>query len=110
MGPQAIARARKREWMGGGRRMSIEALFVLAETIHELGALRLGALMVDDIGFAKPDITSLERGRLLILRSRLDWKMGEQENAADRYRFVQSLARKTRSAELDARRSQRATP
>jgi hypothetical protein len=101
LGDERIDEFVQREWLGD--HSYIEALAVLTYDMHEAGALRLSAVMLDDLLRAAPDLSVVHRGRILAMRARLDWKLGAVDEAAERYAFVGSLADETDNAELRAR-------
>ncbi|MEX2154932.1 MAG: hypothetical protein WD825_16435 [Gemmatimonadaceae bacterium] len=101
LGDEQIDAYVRREWQGD--RSYVEAMAILADLIHDAGALHLAAIMLDDLAFAAPDLSMLERGRILALRARVDRKMGRLDDAVDRYQYIAALGKRARSPELEAR-------
>ena len=101
LGDEEIDRYVNREWQG--EHMYVEALAILADSAHREGALRLAAVMFDDLLTAAPDLTVVEQGRLFWLRARVEWRLGNVEQARARYEHIAALGMATDSAELRAR-------
>lgn len=89
------------EW--DGQRSYVEALAALIQSMQDRGALHLAALMLDDLLMAARDITPLERGRLLAMRARADWKLGRLTEAEERYEYIASLGAEDTTGELATR-------
>lgn len=90
-----------REWFG--RHSMTEALVVLADRMIEAGAYRLAAVMLDDLVLPAARLSALERGRILALRARPAWRLGDFDDARDRYEYVRDLGRESGEKELEAR-------
>jgi tetratricopeptide (TPR) repeat protein len=101
LGDEAIDAWAAREWQ---RDLGYaEPLMVLAERIVEAGALNLAATMLDLLIAVADDLTPVQRGRVLVQRARVEWKLGRLDEAAERYAFVEALGKKATSGELAAR-------
>ena len=88
----------RREWLG--ERSGLDPLIVLADAMYYEGARRLAAVVLDDLLRVAPDVSDLQRGRILVRRTRIAWSLGNLDEAADRYEFLGLLGRRTRNAEL----------
>ena len=101
LGDERIDTVAEREWE---RDLGyVEALMVLADIVHEAGALRLAGVMLDDLRAAAPDLTPVQRGRIMAQRARVEWKLGHHAEALERYRRIENLGKRARSPELIAR-------
>src|SRR5438046_2118494 len=89
LGDERIDRFVEREW--NGERSYVESMVVLADVVHWAGALRLAAVMFDDLLRAATDLSTVERGRVLALRARVERKLERLDDAADRYEYVAEL-------------------
>lgn len=98
LGADRIEAFVRREWLG--ERSRLDPLIVLADTMYYERARHLGAVVLDDLLRAAPDVTDLGRGRILVRRTRIAWSLGALDEAADRYEFLGRLGRRARSAEL----------
>ena len=103
LGDERIDLAVRDDWRG--ERSYVDPLLVLIDQIQDDGALSLAAVMLDDLARAADDLSTVQRGRVLALRARIAWKMGELDDAADRYHYIESLGAEARSDELKARAS-----
>jgi len=101
LGDERIDDYVRREWPGA--RSYVESLAILADFVHDAGALHLAAVMLDDLALAASDLSTLERGRVLALRARVERKLGRLDEAQERYRHILMLAEKAQSPELEAR-------
>lgn len=100
LGDQTIAAFAEREWRG--QRAYCDSLLILAEAIHYEGAIRLAAVMLDDLRRAATDMAPVHAGRVLALRAKLAWKLGALEEAADRYDRLVTESRRQRLPDVEA--------
>jgi len=104
VGDAEVRRLAEREWQDRDRSES-EAIVVLADRIEAAGAFMLAGTVLDALLEADASLSSVQYGRVLARRARLEWKAGRLDNAADRYAYIESLGRRSKSAELRARAS-----
>ena len=102
VGEAEVQRLAAREWQDRDRAES-EAIIILSDTIHTAGALNLAATMLDALLDADTSLNVVQRGRILAKRARIDWKAGKLDEAADRYRNIESVGRRSKSAEVKVR-------
>jgi tetratricopeptide (TPR) repeat protein len=102
VGADEVQRLAEREWQDRDRSAS-EAIVILADRVHSDGALNLAANIYDGLLDADASLTAVQRGRILAKRARVEWKSGRAEEAADRYRHIESLGRYSNSPELRIR-------
>lgn len=102
VGAGEVQRLAEREWQDRDRSES-EAIVILADKIHNAGALNLAATLLDALLDADSSLNVVQRGRVLVKRARIEWKCGRFDEADDRYRFIESLGRRSKSAELRIR-------
>ena len=84
-------------------RMPSESILILADDIYQSGALHLGRALLDALMEADASLDTVQRGRVLAKRARIDARLGRIPEAADQYREVTRLARHGGSAELRVR-------
>ena len=101
VGDEKIDRYVTREWFG--RHAFHEALFLLASDVLDAGAHRLASVMLEDMIAAVPRLKALDRGRLMALRARVEWRTSNLDEARDRYNAVAELGHKSGEKELEAR-------
>jgi tetratricopeptide (TPR) repeat protein len=101
LGDEAIDAFVAREWFG--RHSMAEALVVLADRIIEAGAYRLAAVMLDDLVLPAARLSTLERGRILALRARTAWRLGQFDEARERFEYVRELGAEAGEKELELR-------
>lgn len=101
LGEERIEAMADREWQG--ERSHVEALMVLCEVMLQAGALHLAGMMLDDLQLATPDRLPVQRGRILTMRARVDWKLGRLDQAVERYESLLESAKRAKSPELVAR-------
>jgi tetratricopeptide (TPR) repeat protein len=104
VGDAEVRRLAEREWQDRDRSES-EAIVILADRIEAAGAFMLAGSVLDALLEADASLSSVQYGRVLARRARLEWKAGRLDNAADRYAYLESLGRRSKSAELRARAS-----
>jgi hypothetical protein len=92
----------KREW-GDRDRCSAEPIMLLAKVMADADAFRLAGVLLDTLLRADTSLNAVQRGRILAQRARVAWMAGEIDDARERYAFVESLGRRSRSAELRVR-------
>ena len=102
VGEAEVRRLAEREWEDRDRSES-EAIVILADKIHSDGALNLAGLIYDALLDADSSLNVVQRGRILTKRARVEWKSGRVDEAAERFRYVESLGRRAKSAELRVR-------
>jgi tetratricopeptide (TPR) repeat protein len=102
VGADEVQRLAEREWQDRDRSAS-EAIVVLADKIHNDGALDLAGSMYDALLSADSSLNIVQRGRILAKRARVEWKSGRRDDAADRYRHIEALGRRAKSSELNIR-------
>ena len=101
LGDENIDAFVRREWRG--ERCYVEALAALVALMEDEGAVHLTAVMLDDLLATAAELSHLERGRLLAMRARVEWKLGRLDDAEERYQFIASLARRDKTGELATR-------
>jgi tetratricopeptide (TPR) repeat protein len=102
VGEAEVRRLAEREWQDRDRSES-EAIVILADQLEAAGAFTLAGTLLDALLEADASLNVVQRGRILAKRARMEWKAGRLDVAADRYRYIQSLGRRSKSAELKAR-------
>src|SRR4029079_7250265 len=63
----------------------------------------LAGMLLDALHESDGSLNVVQSGRILVRRARKEWKAGRVDDAADRYRHIESLGRRSKSAELKAR-------
>ena len=102
IGETEVQRLAAREWQDRDRGAS-EAIVFLSDQLEAAGAFTLAGTLLDALLEADGSLNVVQRGRILARRARKEWKAGRLDNAADRYTHVESLGRRSKSAELKAR-------
>jgi len=102
VGASEVQRLAEREWQDRDRSAS-EAIVILADKVHNDGALNLAATIYDALLSADSSLNVVQRGRILTKRARVEWKCGRLDEAADRYRHIEALGRRAKSSELSIR-------
>ena len=102
VGENQVSHLAHREWQDRDRSPS-EAILILADQIHTVGAFHLAGAILDSFLEADSSLNVVQRGRTLAKRARIEWKMGRLDDAADRYRHIESLGRRFKTPELRAR-------
>src|SRR5436190_6245738 len=102
VGQAEVQRLAAREWQDRDRGAS-EAIVILSDLVEAAGAFTLAAMLLDALLEADGSLTVVQRGRILARRARKEWKAGRLDDASERYRHIESLGRRSKSAELKAR-------
>lgn len=102
VGEAEVQRLAEREWQDRDRSAS-EAIVILSDKVLAAGAFHLAGALLDALIDTDSTLNVVQRGRLLTKRARVEWKMGKNDDAADRYRNIERLGRRSRSAELKVR-------
>lgn len=101
LGGAELERLARREWNDAW--CDADALILLAAKLHDQGAYRLAAALLDATLGLIPSDEALRFGRTLAQRARTAYQSGELEVAEDQYRQVDRIGRQAESAELRAR-------
>jgi len=102
VGEAEVQRLAAREWQDLHRSAS-EAIVILSDQVEAAGAFTLAGMLLDALHESDGSLNVVQSGRILVRRARKEWKAGRVDDAADRYRHVESLGRRSKSAELKAR-------
>jgi tetratricopeptide (TPR) repeat protein len=101
LGDEFIRTRGDREWRGD--RTPSDAILLLSDAAYEGDALNTVVAMLTALERAEPDLTPVQRGRLLARRARALSRLGRLEHARDHFRALDRLGRNVRSTELRAR-------
>lgn len=82
---------------------ALEAIVAVADQAELSHAFRLAAHVLDSLAAANRSLTALERGRIVARRARIAHKLGEVEQALDRYMQLLRFGRDEQIPELEAR-------
>lgn len=104
IGEENLGRLGEREWQDLDR-TPIEAVMLLADTVHRASALHTASALLNALLFADSSMTDVPRGRILSQRARVLRKMGKLEEGLAHDREVLRLGRRARSTELRVRAS-----
>jgi tetratricopeptide (TPR) repeat protein len=101
-GDDALRQAATEEW-GDASPGPVGSVVLLTDRMQAADMLHLAAVTLDALLAAAPGIDAVARGRVLAKRARVAWKLGQMDQADDRYRAVDRLGRRGGSVELQAR-------
>jgi tetratricopeptide (TPR) repeat protein len=100
---EAVLRQSAAEEWGDPSPRPLEAIILLVDQMQAADMLHLAAATFDALLATADRVDAITRGRVLAKRARVAWKLGQLEQAEDRYRAVHQLGRRERSLELQAR-------
>lgn len=101
LGERAVAR--QADEAAPGASTDVDALLALAAEVEEAGALNLGACILDTLADPRLDRDPLFRGRALAQRARITRKVGQLDEALDRYAYIDFLGSTYKLDDLRAR-------
>lgn len=104
VGEESLGRLGDREWQDRDR-TPIEAVMLLADSIHRAGALNTAGAMLDGLLLADSSMSEVHRGRILSQRARVLRKMSLIDEAYEYDREVARIGRRVKSVELRVRAS-----
>jgi tetratricopeptide (TPR) repeat protein len=104
IGDEDIGRLGEREWQEHDR-TPVEAIMLLADTVHRAGALHIAGVMLDALLVADESLNAVQRGRIISQRARVFRKLGLIDEALEYDRYVARLGRQHKSVELIVRAS-----
>lgn len=101
LGEDVVRSRGDREWRD--HRTPTDAILLLADDAYEADAFHTAITMLTALDRADPELTNVQRGRLLGRRGRALARLGRLDDASDHFHSVERLGKHAMSAELRAR-------
>ncbi|HET7373430.1 MAG TPA: hypothetical protein VFJ20_08580 [Gemmatimonadaceae bacterium] len=102
IGEAELARLAANEW-GDAEGPASDPIALLTDAMQAADMLHLAGATLDALLAADRSLSPVQQGRIFAKRARVAWKLGQLDEAEERYRKVERIARREHSTELAAR-------